>query len=212
MRWKSFSLMFSPNEDPRKPSETMDTYLSKMGNNLVTKFHVLMRISQIYDSKNVALKQFTQESLQAINAMIQKEGALSLKVVKNDLYLNDQRLRYSVEGFTSFKYLITQWRKRLIGEVIFKGVVHEEILKEFIYLLMNLEEGGEENATLFNDELAKRDIFMIEVSPLEILEGEEEGRPSGERTSGRSPRKSSLRRSERSKRSSPISRGSSTPM
>ena len=40
---------------------------------------------------------------------------------------------------------------------------------------MNLEEGGEENATLFNDELAKRDIFMIEVSPLEIFEGEEEG-------------------------------------
>ncbi len=89
----------------------MDAYLSKMGNNLVTKFHVLMRISQIYDSKNVALKQFTQESLQAINAMIQQAGTLSLKVAKNDLYLNDQRLRYSVEGFTSFKYLITQWKK-----------------------------------------------------------------------------------------------------
>ena len=76
----------------------MDADLSKMGNNLVTKFHVLMRISQIYDSKNVALQQFTQESLQAINTMIEREGNLSLKMVKNDLYLNDQRLRYSVGG------------------------------------------------------------------------------------------------------------------
>ena len=159
---------------PRKPSETMDADLSKMGNNLVTKFHVLMRISQIYDSKNVALQQFTQESLQAINTMIEREGNLSLKVVKNDLYLNDQRLRYSVEGFTSFKYLVTQWRKRLIGEVMFKGAVHEEVLKEFIYLMMRLEEGHEENATFFNDELAKRDIFMIEVGPLETVEGEDE--------------------------------------
>ena len=63
-----------PERAVRKTSETMDADLSKMGNNLVTKFHVLMRISQIYDSKNVALKQFTQESLQAINAMIQQAG------------------------------------------------------------------------------------------------------------------------------------------
>ena len=183
-----------------------------MGNNLVTKFHVLMRISQIYDSKNVALKQFTQESLQAINALIQQAGALSLKVVKNDLYLNEQRLRYSVEGFTSFKYLITQWRKRRIGEVFFKGPVTEEILKEFIYLLMNLEEGGEENATLFNDELARRDILMIEASPLETLRGRRTGRPSGGRTSGRSQRKSFLRRLGRSRRPLPKSRESSKPM
>ena len=60
----------------QKPPETMDADLSKMGNNLVTKFHVLMRISQIYDSKNVALQQFTQESLQAINTMIEREGNL----------------------------------------------------------------------------------------------------------------------------------------
>ena len=112
-----------PERGPRKPPEPLDAYLSKMGNNLVTKFHVLMRISQIYDSKNVALKQFTQESLQVINALIQQAGALSLKVVNNDLYLNEQRLRYSVEGFTSFKYLITQSRKRRIGEVFFKGPV-----------------------------------------------------------------------------------------
>ena len=62
-----------PERSPRKASESMEADLSKMGNNLVTKFHVLMRISQIYDSKNVALQQFTQESLQAINAMIQRE-------------------------------------------------------------------------------------------------------------------------------------------
>lgn len=158
----------------QKPAETMDAALSKMGNNLVTKFHVLMRISQIYDSKNVALQQFTQESLQVINTMIEKEGSLSLKIINNDLYLNAQRLRYSVEGFTSFKYLLTQWKKRLIGEVRFKGVVGEEALRDFIYLLMSLEEGREENVTLLNDDLERRGLTMIAVSPLEASEGEED--------------------------------------
>jgi HD-GYP domain-containing protein (c-di-GMP phosphodiesterase class II) len=158
----------------KKPSEVIDSDLSKLGNNLITKFHVLMRISQIYDSKNVALHQFIQESLQTINALIKREGSFSLKIVKDDLFLNDQRLRYSVEGFTSFKYLSTQWKKRLIGEVIFKSPVDEEKLKDFIYALINLEEGREENAALFEEQLANHHITSIEVNPLEVVEGEEE--------------------------------------
>src|SRR4030067_2890727 len=83
----------------------MSNDLAKLGNNLVTKLHVMMRVSQIYDAKNVTFRQFMQESLETINALIEKEGAVCLKVVKDDLFLNDQRLRYSVDGFTSFKYV-----------------------------------------------------------------------------------------------------------
>jgi HD-GYP domain-containing protein (c-di-GMP phosphodiesterase class II) len=158
---------------PKSP-EKIESDLSKLGNNLVTKFHVLMRISQIYDSKNVALHQFVQESLQTINTLIEKEGTLSLKIIKDDFYLNGQRLRYSVEGFTSFKYLSTQWKKRLIGEVVFKSPVDEGMLKNFIYALINLEEGCEENASLFEEQLANCQITSIEVNPLEVVEGEEE--------------------------------------
>ena len=164
-----------PREAIRKPLETMESDLSKLGNNLVTKLHVLMKISQIYDSKNVALHQFIQESLQAINSLIGREGSLSLKIVKDDLFLTEQRLRYSVEGFTSFKYLLTQWKKRLIGQVIFKEPVDERTLREFIYALMSLEEGREENASVFNEHLSNLSISSIEVNPLEVFEGEEEG-------------------------------------
>jgi HD-GYP domain-containing protein (c-di-GMP phosphodiesterase class II) len=163
-----------PKRANRKSADVMDPDLSKWGNNLVTKFHVLMRISQIYDSKNVAIQQFVQESLETINTLIKKEGTLSLKIVRNDFFLNEQRLRYSVEGFTSFKYLLTQWKKKLIGEVIFRSLMDEVILKNFVYTLMKLEEGREENADLFNEALANHHITTIVVNPLETVEGEEE--------------------------------------
>jgi len=159
----------------KKSSEVMEADLLRLGNNLVTKFHVLMKISQIYDSRNVALQQFIQESLQTINALIEREGTISLKIVKDDLFLNEQRLRYSVEGFTSFKYLLSQWKKRMIGEVMVKGPVDEGSLKEFIYALMNLEEKNEQNATRLNDHLWNHEIFSMETYPLEIFEEEEEG-------------------------------------
>jgi len=146
---------------------------AKMGNNLVTKFHVLMRISRTYDSKNVALSQFIQESLKTINSFIDREGSFGVKIIRDDLYLNEQRLRYSVEGFTSFKYILTQWKKRFIGEVIFKGAVDEKALRTFIYTLVDLEEGREDNATLFNEKMAQQGVSSIQVNPLESFEGED---------------------------------------
>ena len=174
-----------------KPPDGMDSELSKLGNNLVTKFHVLMRISQIYDSKNVALNQFVQEFLETINSLIKKEGVLSLKIRKDDFFLNDQRLRYSVEGFTSFKYLLSQWKKRLIGEVIFKTLMEEGMLRHFIYTFINLEEGREENADLLKKQLASQQITSIEANPLEVIEGEEEGRAQPRALADCSNRKSS---------------------
>ncbi len=144
--------------------------LSRVGTHLLTKFHVLMRVSQIYDSKNVALHQFARECLETINALIQKQGFLSLKILGEDLFLNEQRLRYSVEGFNSYKYLLTQWKKRRIGEVHFLEVIDEKTLREFIYQLMALEEGGKENADRLNEGLKRREIFSIDIHPLEDRE------------------------------------------
>jgi HD-GYP domain-containing protein (c-di-GMP phosphodiesterase class II) len=158
----------------RRPADVVEPDLLKLGNHLVIKFHVLMKISQIYDSRNVALHQFVQESLQTINGLISRSGGFSLKIVRDELFLNDQRLRYSVDGFTSFKYLLTQWKKRLIGEVIFRGPLDEGTLKEFVYVLNNLDEGRAENAALLSDRLLAKGVSVIEVHPLEILENEDE--------------------------------------
>ncbi len=147
--------------------------LSKLGTHLLTKLHVLMRVSQIYDSKNIALHQFAQECLEAINTFIYQQGNLRLKIFGEDLYLNEQRLRYSVEGFNSYKYLLTQLKKRRIGEVHFKALIEEAPLREFIYLLMGLEEGEKENADRLWERLKAKQIFSIEIHPLEEIEQEE---------------------------------------
>jgi len=147
--------------------------LAKLGNNLVTKFHVMMRVSQIYDAKNVTFRQFMQESLETINALFEKEGGICLKVVKDDFFLNDQRLRYSVDGFTSFKYVTTQWKKKMIGGVTIRERIDERILQEFVYTLNGLPDGKPENANRFNERMTSSKIHSIEVMPLEEAEGED---------------------------------------
>jgi putative nucleotidyltransferase with HDIG domain len=131
-----------------------------------------MKLCQIYAFNNAALRQFIQESLQTINTLTESEGNLALKILNGSLFLNGQRLRYSAEGAVSFKYLLTQWERRQIGEVVFKQRVDERTLREFISALIHLEEGCEENAASLNKQLVNNGISSIEVSPLEISEGE----------------------------------------
>jgi len=166
--------VIQPQPQMQRPPETMDPGFLKLGSDLVTKLHVLMRISRTYDPKNAILRQSIQESLKNINSLIHREGHFSLKVLKDDLFLNGQRLRYSVEGFTSYKYFLTQWKARLIGEVTFKEALDEKGLREFVSAFLNLEEGCEENAALFADRLTKQGISSIVVNPLEVIGEEEE--------------------------------------
>jgi len=113
----------------------------RTGNSLVKKLHVLMRVSQIYDANNVTFQRFMHENLEAMNAIMERERKLSLKIL-SDIFLNDQRLRYSVEGFTSFKYLLTQWKKKRIGGVTFKRALDEGMLQEFVYTMNRLRRAG----------------------------------------------------------------------
>lgn len=154
----------------KKKPETLTPDLMKLGNDLVIKIHLLTKLSQIYASNNLALRQFIQESLQTINTLIKKEEKLSLKILNGDLFLNGQRLRYSVEGAASFKNLLTHWENRQIGEVVFNQLVDERTLIGFISTLANLEEGRRENADFFTRQLFNNGISSIDVNPLEISE------------------------------------------
>jgi HD-GYP domain-containing protein (c-di-GMP phosphodiesterase class II) len=154
----------------KKKPETLAPDLMKLGNDLVIKIHLLTKLSQIYASNNLALRQFIQESLQTINTLIRREERLSLKILNGDLFLNGQRLRYSVEGAASFKNLLTHWENRQIGEVVFNQLVDERTLIGFISTLANLEEGRRENADFFTRQLLNSGISSIDVNPLEISE------------------------------------------
>ena len=147
--------------------------LSELGNSLVKKLHLMIRVSQIYDANNVTFRRFMREILETMNAVTEKERRLSLKMLKGDIFLNDQRLRYSVEGFTSFKYVITQWKKKRIGGVTFKEALDERMLQEFLFTMNSLPDRRDENAANFNEQMARHKIHSIEVVPLDPTENED---------------------------------------
>jgi putative nucleotidyltransferase with HDIG domain len=146
---------------------------SRLDNDLIIKLHVLMKGSQIYDQKNVALTQVVQGSLELIKHFLKSEGSLDLKVIRNGLFINGKRVKIGVDSFIGFKFVLEQLQKKRVGEIRISGILDEKMLKECVYNLMNLGDGDEENARKLQDHLNRQGIKFIGVEPLEIFEEDE---------------------------------------
>ncbi len=161
----------SPEESLSFDSDEMKN--SRLGNDLIIKLHVLMKVSQIYDQKNVVLNQVVQGTLELINHFLKSEGSLAFKVIRDGVFINGKRLKTGVDSYIGFKFVLEQLQKKRVGEIKISGTLDEKMLKEFVYHLMNLSDGDEDNAKKLQEDLNELEIKSIKVEPLEIFEEDE---------------------------------------
>ncbi|MEW6377439.1 MAG: HD-GYP domain-containing protein [Thermodesulfobacteriota bacterium] len=144
-----------------------------LGTEFITKFYRLLKETGIYDRNNVVIKRFAQECLQSINHIIQSEGNLFIKIVRDNFFFNNIRIQVKADKYPIFKGFLQEMRKWWIGELEFSDEVNEEQLKDFVYLLSGLEENNESNYLYVKKQLEYRDITIINVDKLEFFKDEE---------------------------------------
>jgi len=144
-----------------------------LGTEFITKFFRLLKGTTIYDRKNEIIDRLTQECLQVINGIIQSEGNLFLKIVRDNFFFNNIRIQVKADRYAIFKAFWQEMRRRWIGEVEFSTEVKREHLKDFIYLLSGLEENNESNYLYATKQLEYRNIESIHVGKLEFFKDED---------------------------------------
>jgi len=108
-----------------------------------------------------------------INGILQSEGNLFLKIVRDNFFFNNIRIPVSADKYAIFKGFWQEMRKRWIGELEFLAEVSGEQLKTIIYLLSGLEENNESNYLYVKRQLENRDIEGFDVAKLEFYKDEE---------------------------------------
>ena len=159
-----------PEEKPTLNHEHLPT---KLGTDFIIKFYRLLKGTTIYDRKNVIIDRLTQECLQVINSIIESEGHLFLKIVRDNFFFNNIRVIVKADKYAVFKAFWQEMRRRWIGEVEFSTEVGGEHLKDFIYLLSGLEENNESNYLYVKKQLEYRSIESIDVGKLEFFKDED---------------------------------------
>ena len=139
----------------------------------VTRFYRLLKGSMLYDRKNVLIDRLTQECLPVVRTILDSEGTLFLKVVRDNFFFNNIRIQVKADRYPIFKALLQELRRRWIGEVEFMGEMTADKLREFVFLLSGLEENNESNYLYVKKQLELRNLEGMDVGKLEYFRDED---------------------------------------
>ncbi len=145
----------------------------RFGTEFITAFYRLLRGTALYDRKSVVMDRLTQDCLQVINGIIEWEGNLLLKIIRDHFFFNNTRMIACADRYLIFRNLWQELRKRRIGGIEFSEAVTGEHLQELAYLLSGLKESNENNYLAVEKQLEQRNIESIEVGKLELLKDED---------------------------------------
>ncbi|HUL23551.1 MAG TPA: HD domain-containing phosphohydrolase [Thermodesulfobacteriota bacterium] len=164
------------------PSPVHENLPMKFGTEFITAFYRLLKGATLYDRSSAAMDRLTQDCLRVINGIIEKEGNLLLKIVRDHFLFNSTPMIANADRYLVFRNLWRELRKRSIGGVEFSEAVTGEHLQELAYLLSGLEEKSENNYLLVEKQLEQRNIGAIEVGKLELSKDEDiDGDPEGQK-------------------------------
>jgi HD-GYP domain-containing protein (c-di-GMP phosphodiesterase class II) len=99
---------------------------------LVNLLSVILRTAQIHERNNIAVTTAIDRFLLMINPLIEMEPGLSLGLVGEFFYLNDIRIRYSLEYLLNFDFLVREFKKRELGAIVFRDILRPEDVQLFL--------------------------------------------------------------------------------
>ncbi len=106
--------------------------LHKNAKELINQLSVVLRTSQIHDANNVALVSSISRLVAMINTLVSQENILVLELRGEFFYMNEYRIRYSLEYLLNFDFMVREFKKRELGSVTFKGQIRSDDIKRFI--------------------------------------------------------------------------------
>lgn len=147
---------------------------TQFGTGFVLKFYRLLKGTSIYDQKNIVIDRLTRECLPVINDVIQSEGLLCFKMVRDNFFFNNTKIQVTADRYPIFKGFLQEMRQRWIGEIEFTKPIETEQLKTFVFLLSGLETNNESNYLYVKKQLEYTHLQeMINVEKWESFKDEE---------------------------------------
>lgn len=112
-------------------SDKEDIDLHKNAKDLINQISIVVRTAQIHDANNVAISSSISKLVSMINMLLYKENLINLELRGEFFYINEYRIRYSLEYLLNFDFLVREFKKRELGSVIFKNQIKIDDVKIF---------------------------------------------------------------------------------
>ena len=148
-----------------------DREIRKSSQDIINQLSIILRTAQIHDPTNIAVTSAIERFLALINQLIEIEHNVKLDLIGEFFYINDIRVRYSLEYLLNFDFIIREIRKRKLGSIIFQGPVDFKDMQLFLKAFISAGFSDEPYETMVQE---ISDSNNIEIDKLKkITEGAE---------------------------------------
>ena len=111
-------------------------FIKKSPGEIVNQLSILVKTALIHDPNNIAVRTAVEKLISLMNPVMESEKTVTLALSGEFFYMNETRIRYSLEFLLNFDFLIKEFRKRDLGKVVFTAPLQSDdiiiFLKAFV--------------------------------------------------------------------------------
>jgi HD-GYP domain-containing protein (c-di-GMP phosphodiesterase class II) len=144
-------------------SKASQLYLLEQGRNLVYQLYVSIKTAQIYDRTNVTHIKQSENLLDLVKNLFEKDEGIILNSKEGYLFLNEIRLQFSFERYVSSKFLLETFRKFQFESLTISSQVTKDELDDFVFLLARTHPEGEDVFGSLEEKIVDSDIQHLTV-------------------------------------------------
>jgi hypothetical protein len=99
--------------------------LQALGRRLVSHFYKVAKTVGMFGFSNVITKEAVVTFMETSTNLLRHHDEVLLQTASDCLFVNETRLKINIEGFSSFKFLIEELKRRGIGGLSFRRGLSE---------------------------------------------------------------------------------------
>src|SRR5512136_1529184 len=113
-------------------SEREDVEIARNAKDIINQLAVFIRNAHVHDPGNVAVVSAIEKFISTVNPLIDQGNTLTLELVGEFFYLNESRVRYSMEYLLNFDFLVREFKRRGLGSITLNSQITLQDMQLFL--------------------------------------------------------------------------------
>jgi HD-GYP domain-containing protein (c-di-GMP phosphodiesterase class II) len=146
-----------------------DVEVTRNAKDIINQLAVFIRTAHIHDPGNVAVLSAVDRFIATVNPLMERGSVLTLEIVGEFFYINESRVRYSMEYLLNFDFLIREFKRRGLGSITINSKITSEDVQSFLKSFISCSFSGNPFEAL--SEVVSK-IDSISIGPLKKVKEE----------------------------------------
>jgi len=141
-------------------------YVREAGRNLILALYGAMRNLKLYPPENSVVQSALGDLVRVAEELRATEGDLEFRVAGEFIFVNSTRLRLDLDNYTTFSYLLSQFRASGVGELKLVGATTPRDWTVLLaFLLKPVGDTPEHRADALRERFESTKVAVFEISP-----------------------------------------------